>query len=204
MKEDILEQIVDDFLQLDGYFTTHNIPFRPDKLHDEYDGRKDSVASDIDVLGYRPGPRDSERVLAVSCKAWQAGMDPRTKLRELKLDLPAGNHRKAWQQFREIWKPKWSEAFHAAVFSRTSEQTFTYCVAVTRLNGPLNADEAAALWMAEPIIRDSLKGCPLRFLTLEHMWLTVLDKTATRPAPSDIGRLAQLLRAARLAHRESL
>ena len=203
MKEDILEQIVDDFLQLDGYFTTHNIPFRPDKLHDEYDGRKDSVASDIDVLGYRPGPRDSSGACGLM-QGVAGGNGPAHQAPGTQAHLPAGNHRKAWQQFREIWKPKWSEAFHAAVFSRTSEQTFTYCVAVTRLNGPLNADEAAALWMAEPIIRDSLKGCPLRFLTLEHMWLTVLDKTATRPAPSDIGRLAQFLQAARLAHRESL
>jgi len=30
VKEDILEQIVDDYLQFNGYFTTHNVRFKPD------------------------------------------------------------------------------------------------------------------------------------------------------------------------------
>ena len=29
MKEDVLEQIVDDYLQMQGYFTTHNVRFNP-------------------------------------------------------------------------------------------------------------------------------------------------------------------------------
>ncbi len=29
MKEDVLEQIVDDYLQLNGYFTVHNVRFKP-------------------------------------------------------------------------------------------------------------------------------------------------------------------------------
>ena len=33
MKEDILEQIVDDYLQFKGYFTTHNVRFKPDPSH---------------------------------------------------------------------------------------------------------------------------------------------------------------------------
>ena len=97
-----------------------------------------------------------------------------------------------------MWSEKWATAFHEQVSNRTGEKAFTYCIAVTRLNGPLDADEAAALWMDEPRIRDNLNGCPFRFLTLGHMWNTVLERTTTRPAPSDMGRLAQLLRAARL------
>ena len=30
MKEDILEQLVDDYLQTEGYFTRHNLKFKPD------------------------------------------------------------------------------------------------------------------------------------------------------------------------------
>jgi hypothetical protein len=32
VKEDVLEQIVDDYLQAQGYFTRHNIKFRPDPM----------------------------------------------------------------------------------------------------------------------------------------------------------------------------
>jgi hypothetical protein len=34
MKEDVLEQIVDDYLQMQGYFTTHNVRFNPPR--DQY------------------------------------------------------------------------------------------------------------------------------------------------------------------------
>ncbi len=51
MKEDILEQLVDDYLQSQGYFTRHNIKFRPRKEHSEFNSRTDSNHSDIDVIG---------------------------------------------------------------------------------------------------------------------------------------------------------
>ena len=54
MKEDVLEQIVDDYLQLKGYFTTHNVRFSPRKGHPDYDSRQDSVSSDIDVATPEP------------------------------------------------------------------------------------------------------------------------------------------------------
>lgn len=42
MKEDVLEQIVDDYLQMQGYFTTHNVRFNPPK-DEYYVTRDDSV-----------------------------------------------------------------------------------------------------------------------------------------------------------------
>src|SRR4051794_16498274 len=33
MKEDVLEQIVDDHLKFNGYFTTHNVAFKPRSDH---------------------------------------------------------------------------------------------------------------------------------------------------------------------------
>jgi hypothetical protein len=50
MKEDVLEQIVDDYLQFKGYFTTHNIRFRPDPGRDDYVPDLDRVSSDVDVV----------------------------------------------------------------------------------------------------------------------------------------------------------
>ena len=72
MKEDVLEQIVDDYLQMQGYFTTHNVRFNPPR--DEYFvARDESVPSDIDVVGLHPRRTGAERVMVVSCKSWQSG-----------------------------------------------------------------------------------------------------------------------------------
>ncbi len=54
MKEDILEQLVDDYLKFNGYFTAHNVKFRPSEEHPNYSQRDDCVASDIDVIGFHP------------------------------------------------------------------------------------------------------------------------------------------------------
>lgn len=88
MKEDVLEQIVDDYLQFKGYFTTHNVRFRPRLEHPEYEGDQDRVPSDVDVVGIHPGRDDVERVIVVTCKSWQAGFNPRRKLEELRGEAP--------------------------------------------------------------------------------------------------------------------
>jgi len=62
MKEDILEQLVDDYLQTKGYFTRHNIKFEPDRSHPDYAVRKDDNHSDIDVIGYNLRKEAADRV----------------------------------------------------------------------------------------------------------------------------------------------
>ena len=79
MKEDVLEQVVDDYLQLNGYFTMHNIRFRPARSHPDYVSKDDSVHSDLDVLGVCPTVHGPARVVAVSCKSWQAESNPADK-----------------------------------------------------------------------------------------------------------------------------
>ncbi|HEX2295833.1 MAG TPA: hypothetical protein VHN37_11040 [Actinomycetota bacterium] len=73
MKEDVLEQIVDDYLQFSGYFTRHNVRFKPDQSHPEYIAEKDRVSSDVDVVGFSPRRYGVDQVVVVSCKAWQDG-----------------------------------------------------------------------------------------------------------------------------------
>lgn len=73
LKEDVLEQIVDDYLQFKGYFTKHNVPFKPSPEHPEYVQSLDQVASDVDVVGYNPRLGGRDKVKVVSCKAWQKG-----------------------------------------------------------------------------------------------------------------------------------
>ncbi len=59
-----------------GYFTMHNVKFKPRKDHPDWIRDKDAVASDIDVLAINPLLNGPDRVIVVSCKSWQAGFDP--------------------------------------------------------------------------------------------------------------------------------
>ena len=63
-KEDILEQIVEEYLLRKGYFVRHNVKFIPRKDHPDFILNQDSNHSDIDVLGYHPIKAGDERVLA--------------------------------------------------------------------------------------------------------------------------------------------
>lgn len=191
MKEDVLEQVVDDYLQTQGYFTTHNVRFNPAKDHPEYLSRNDSVSSDVDVVGFHPRRRGADRVLAVSCKSWQVGFDATRILAQLR-GLTADAKRPRELQFRELWIPKWSQGFRRRIEELTGQSEFTYCLAVTRVKG----DTAA--WATDPTVRENLAGNPFRFLPLDAMWSEVLAAVTTTPAASELGRLAQLLKAAGL------
>jgi hypothetical protein len=196
LKEDVLEQIVDDYLQFQGYFTMHNVRFKPSSKHRDYIGDQDRVSSDVDVVGYRPGPSGPDRVIVSSCKSWQAGFNPRKGLAELREDGGPAK-RKTWRAFRELWIPKWSEAFRAEVTRLTGETTFGYRIAVTRLRGE-DVDLWKEEWGKDQTITTNLPGCSVGFLTLEEMWGTMLRELKRAPASSEIGRLAQLLKAAGL------
>ena len=187
----MLEQIADDYLQFEGYFTIHNVHFRPHSDHPEYHAADDSVPSDVDVVGYRPGEHGRSRVVVVSCKSWQGGFDATAKLAELRGEKK-NPKRATWRHFRELWIPKWSEAFRQAIQERTGQADFDYRIAVTRLKGDV------AAWDSDPTISANLSGCSVGFLTLQEMWGEMLERLTTTPAPSEIGRLAQLLKAAGL------
>jgi hypothetical protein len=194
MKEDVLEQIVDDYLQLKGYFTTHNVRFKPSAERRDYDASKDSVHSDVDVVGVNPRKRGTERVWVVSCKAWQGGFRADHKLRQLRGEAAQGK-RETWKYVRELWAPKWAEAFRETVYQLTGSRTFHYWLAVTKLTGDPEA------WNQDKTIRKNLGGNPIGFLTLEAMWSEYVEAVGTTVQPSEIGRLAQLLKAAGVTER---
>lgn len=191
MKEDVLEQIVDDYLNLKGYFTIHNVKFKPAADDKAFNKAKDSVASDIDVVGVNPRLRGIKRVWAVSCKAWQSGFDATHILKQLNGEAKAGK-RETWKYYRELWEPRWSEAFRREILDRTGANNFRYSIAVTHLKGD------GAAWGRDPRIRSNLAGSSFSFLTLEDMWREYLGAIGTAPQPSAIGRLAQVLKAAKL------
>lgn len=101
MKEDILEQITADYLNLCGYFTLTNIKYRPEKTDHDWNCRKDSVYSDIDVVGFNPHMKPPRRVVAVSCKSWQAGFSPQWEIEAIERKRKVAG-RERWKTYREL------------------------------------------------------------------------------------------------------
>jgi hypothetical protein len=193
VKEDVLEQIIDDYLQFKGYFTVHNVKFKPRISHPDFQANDDRVPSDVDILGFHPRKRGRDRVQVVTCKSWQAGFDADLHLGRLHGTRP-NPKRETWKAFRELWVPKWAEAFRAKVLELTGASEFHYSIAVTRLSGDRDA------WARDPTIRKNLgEGSRFSFLPLDQIWSEYLDQLELTPAPSEIGRLAQLLKAAGLS-----
>ena len=188
MKEDILEQVVDDYLQTQGYFTRHNIKFRPRSKHPDFVTKEDSSPSDIDVLGINPNLRGASRVWVVTCKSWQVGFNVPSRLAALEANKVVGG-REFWRYFRELMVPKWSEAFHDVILRETGAKVFTYVTAVTRLSGDKR------LWERHKRFRKALRGNPIRLLGLSEMVAQILQGITRTPASSDIGRTLQLLKA---------
>jgi hypothetical protein len=191
MKEDVLEQLVDDYLKLQGYFTCHNVKFTPRADHPDFDAKTDSNDSDIDVIGINPNRTGPDRVWVVSCKSWQTGFDATKWARDVATDKIFSG-RESWRFFRELVSPKWSEAFLNTVRTLAATSEFTYVTAVTRLRGDRHG------WEQHRDLRQALGGNPIRILTLEEMFNDIQRRTSTTLAPSEIGRLVQLLKSAEL------
>jgi len=188
MKEDVLEQLVDDYLQLKGYFTRHNIKYRPDDRHPEYIKLQDSNHSDIDVIGINPFLKGPDRVFAVSCKSWQAGFNPETWIENIAKDKKISG-RKAWKFFRELIVPKWSDAFLKAIKDTTGADEFTYVTAVTYLNGVKD------VWQNHQPFVNAIKGNPIKIITFKEMIGDILPELATAVEGSQFSRTLQLLKA---------
>ena len=189
MKEDILEQLVDDYLLAKGYFTRHNVKFKPRFDHPEFVSRDDSNHSDIDVLGFHPLLTGPARVIAVSCKSWQGGFDVAAGLRDIAKNRRVSG-REAWKRFRELVRPKWAEAFVAAIQQETGSTEFTYVTAVTVLKGD------RLLWENEPQFQEAMQHNPIRIWTLTDMLTELFPLLGTTVASSQLGRTLQLIKAA--------
>lgn len=188
-KEDILEQLVEEFLIHRGYFVRHNVKFLPRKDHAEFSSKLDSNHSDIDVLAFNPLLQGADRIWAVSCKSWQSGFDPAVKIAEISQNKIVSG-REAWKGFRELVSPKWSEAFIAAIQKTTGESSFTYVTAVTKLVG------AAQVWETHTPFCEAMVGNPIKLITLREMLEEVYSELKTTLAGTELGRMLQLFRAA--------
>jgi len=188
MKEDILEQLVEDYLQNKGYFTMHNVKFKPTKGAVGYEATKDSASSDIDVIGLNPLLKGFGRVWVVSCKSWQSGFNPAQWISGIK-DNKLINGRSAWKTFRELADTKWADAFLAKIEELTGARSFTYVLAVTKLKG----DQSG--WIGHEKFKKNLHGNPIKILPVKEILEYMSTKTAKTVAPSDVGRLLQVIKA---------
>lgn len=188
MKEDILEQLIDDYLKFNGFFTIHNVKFQPAKTDPDYVGAEDCVPSDVDVVGFNPMRTGTERVWVVSCKSWQIGFDPKDRIRAIETGA-IREGRDAWRSFRELAKGKWARALLAKIEGLTGSKEFLYVTAVTKLVG------SAKVWEENDRFRELLNGNPIKILTLQEILVDLYGKTSTAVASSDVGRLLQIIKA---------
>ncbi|MEQ8691107.1 MAG: hypothetical protein RIC89_09775 [Pseudomonadales bacterium] len=190
-KEDILEQIVEEYLVHKGYFVQHNIKFLPRKDHPDFVTNKDSNHSDIDVLAIHPKLSGPEAVIAVSCKSWQQGFNPASEIAAIEGDKTVRG-RKAWQAFRELCVPKWSEGFIDAVREATGSEQFTYALAVAHVRGD------KSVWESHRPFIDALGGNPIRVIAFQDMVEEIYEQLGTTLAATEVGRMLQMFRAARI------
>ena len=190
-KEDILEQIVEEYLTHKGYFVQHNVRFRPRYDHPDYIRNQDSNHSDIDVLGYNPNLTGPSRVMAVSCKSWQDGFRPKREIDAIENDKVLSG-RARWKSFRELCVPKWSEAFQDIVFEKTGTREFTYVTAVAHVVGDV------MLWEKYEPFRLILNGNPIKVVAFETMVAEIQENLGTTLASTEVGRLLQMFRAANI------
>jgi hypothetical protein len=196
MKEDILEQLVDEYLMHKGYFTMHNVKFKPRKDHPDFVTRKDAVASDIDVLAIHPQLAGPEKVIAVSCKSWQEGFNPGYNLGCIAAEKQIGG-RTAWLSFRYLCSDKWADGFVGAVERATGTREFTYWTAVTRLLNP----SSRGAWEDNPDFKRRLHGNPIRLVSFADMLDDVWDELSKTVAATELGRMVQLMKASRWFNR---
>ena len=175
-----------------GYFTMHNVKFKPRKDHPEYVTKKDAVASDIDVLAIHPMLTGPERIIAVSCKSWQEGFNPGYSLGCIAAEKQIGG-RAAWLSFRELCNDKWAEGFVDAVESATGSRQFTYWTAVTRILNAASLED----WEHNPEFRRRLCNNPIRLVSFADMLDDVWGKLSKTVAATELGRMVQLMKASR-------
>jgi hypothetical protein len=188
-KEDILEQLVGEYLTYKGYFVRHNIKFLPRKDHPEYVKNLDSNHSDIDVLGFNPLLEGPAKVWAVSCKSWQYGFNPASELRNITEDkVVRGRH--AWKAFRELINPKWSEAYIEAIKSCCGTDEFTYVLAVAKLKGD------KSIWENHQEFSQAVNDNPIKIITFREMIKEIYSNLGTTLAASEVGRMLQMFKAA--------
>lgn len=185
MVNDILEQIAEDYFRELGYFTQHNVKYKPKEK-----GPAFSVHSDIDIIGVHPKKSGVEKVVVVSCKSWQGGMSIEKELDMLKNNPEKiTNGKSSEKRWKEFFNKYWTEGLRQKVFEMSGQKNFTFCLAVTKYTGKKE------LWENFESFTKNFLGCRIEVIDLETMILTIQKLLTTTPAHSELSRLMQLIKA---------
>lgn len=185
MTNDILEQITEDYFRSKGYFTQHNVKYRPNKKGSEY-----SVYSDVDFVGINPHKTGKKRVVVASCKSWQVGLDINKFLKILSQNpnkRVAG--KEVWKIFRELAHKVWAKALKEKIFKITGQRNFEFYLITTKYKG--NKKD----WESFSLFRENLLGCDIKLIDMKTMLLEVYEGIGLTPAHSELSRLLQLIKA---------
>lgn len=201
MKEDTLEQAVDDWLlSKPATFTKHNIKFRPDKEDENFSLRDDSSHSDIDILAVHLNEQGHKRVSAVTCKSWQGGFHPSNWMENL-INNPNKKigAKEAWKTMRELVVRKWGKALAQKVYEETGSADYTYFIAVTVLKGN-DLEESVRAFENNTIFIENLKLFPeatvvIKILPFKEIFEDYKSRTAHTLEATELGRLIQIIKA---------
>lgn len=188
-KEDILEQIVEEYLLHAGYFVRHNIKFKPDSTDPGFKTKEHSNHSDIDVIGWHPKKNGIDRLVVVSCKSWQQGFNPAKQINAAENGKKLGG-RDAWKSSRELWSEIWANAFLRKIKETTGISKFTYITAVTHVVGD------RSIWEQNKKFKKILRGNPIKIIDLSEMMKEISPQLSTTVAGTEVGRTLQLFKAA--------
>jgi hypothetical protein len=200
MKEDILEQAVDDWLlSKSGTFTKHNVKFKPSSVDPEFKKGSDAVNSDIDVLAIHTNLRGANRVSVVSCKSWQNGFSPEDWFKKLKIENTIVYRRPTWKYFREIAKRKWGAALAKKIYEETKSPHYTYYIVVTKLKGR-NLQEHIDKFENDSTFIQNLKyknssKVKIKIISFKEIFEEYKSRTAHTLEATELGRLIQILKA---------
>lgn len=179
MINDVLEQITEDYFRHLGYFTQHNIKYKPNLSGPAY-----AVHSDIDIVAVHPKKRGIGRVIVASCKSWHGGIHIKRNLRQL-----FDGEKKLQCVYREVALPVWSKALKQKIKEITGQNKFIFYTVCVKYK--LNEKN---LWEDNGLFNKNLKGCPVKLLDIKTM-LTEVEKKANSitPAHSELSRLVQMI-----------
>ena len=205
MKEDILEQITEDWLiSQPSTFTKSNIKFKPDKNHSDYSSKADNNYSDIDILAVHLDKSGMERVSVVSCKSWQTGFDPGIWMDKL---CDTKNHSynkdgkiKNWRYFRELIVPKWTRAFVDTIKLETKQTDFTYYVAATNILGDRKKEFENCNFFIKNFKDQGAGEVKIIIKPFSEMFTSFFSRNNKQTLePTLVGRLLQIIKASDLS-----
>lgn len=210
MKEDILEQLIEDwYVTQSGWFVKHNVKYKPDSTRNDYNATQDSVHSDIDVLAYSAKNPTPDNVHIISCKSWQSGVSLKRLYNIINSEAEYKDKSKAisqkreeWKSFRELVSDKWIKAFVDKIEEETGQRNFTYKIAVTKLKDSKD-NYRSKIENSDKIKQRFQKNnseISIKFIEFKEIIKQTLNrlqsKETTTVEMTEVGRFIQLIKAA--------